>query len=43
MDETAPTPEIAEVIWEAYIIAQLWRYQSFVLGAEPQEQSGPAS
>jgi hypothetical protein len=37
VDETAPTPEIAEVIWEAYIIAQRWRYQSFVLGAGPEE------
>lgn len=35
-DETAPTPEIAEVIYEAYIIAQHWRYQSFVLGTAKQ-------
>ena len=41
VDESAPTPEIAGVIWEAYIIAQQWRYRSFVLGAEPQEAPGP--
>ena len=40
VDESAPTPEIAGVIWEAYIIAQQWRYRSFVLGAEPQEAPG---
>ena len=33
-DNDAPTPEIAEVIWEAYLIAQQWRYVSFVLRAE---------
>jgi hypothetical protein len=32
-DTNAPVPEIAEVVYEAYIIAQQWRYQSFVLGA----------
>lgn len=32
-DASAPVPEIAEVIYEAYVIAQRWRYQSFVLGA----------
>ena len=30
----APVPEIAEVVYEAYIIAQHWRYLSFVLGAD---------
>jgi hypothetical protein len=43
VDETAPTPEVAGVIWEAYIIAQQWRYPSFVLSAEPQEPSSPVS
>jgi hypothetical protein len=31
-DANAPVPEIAEIVYEAYIIAQRWRYQSFVLG-----------
>jgi hypothetical protein len=31
-DAKAPVPEIAEIVYEAYIIAQRWRYQSFVLG-----------
>jgi hypothetical protein len=33
-DDNAPVPEIAGVIWEAYIVAQRWRYPSFVLGAD---------
>jgi antitoxin component HigA of HigAB toxin-antitoxin module len=33
-DPNAPVPEIAQVVYGAYIIAQQSRYQSFVLGAE---------
>jgi hypothetical protein len=42
-DGTSPVPEIAEVVYEAYMIAQRWRYQAFVLGAGPEEPPDPAS
>jgi hypothetical protein len=42
VDETAPTPEIAGVIWEAYIIAQSWRHPSFVLGADSSRADNDA-
>ncbi len=32
-DETAPLPEIAEVVQHAYMTAQRWRYHSFALTA----------
>jgi len=38
-DPTAPVPEIAEVVYEAYIIAQRWRYLSFVLGSDGTPES----
>ena len=34
-DPDAPVPEIAEVIHDAYLGAQRWRYLSFVLSEEP--------
>jgi hypothetical protein len=34
-DPEAPTPEIAEIVWLAYVTAQNWRYESFVLSAAP--------
>ena len=34
-DAEAPTPPIASVIYEAYLIAQRWRYLSFVLSEDP--------
>ena len=33
-DPTAPVPEIAEVIHDAYLVAQRWRYLSFALSEE---------
>lgn len=33
MDTKAPTPEIAEVVFEAYITAQQWRYNPMSLGS----------
>jgi hypothetical protein len=38
-DPTAPVPEIAEVIHDAYLIAQRWRYLPFALGAESDRVS----
>lgn len=38
-DPTAPVPEIAEVIYDAYLIAQSWRYLPFALSAESERQS----
>ena len=38
-DPTAPIPEIAEVIQDAYLIAQQWRYLSFALSAESERVS----
>jgi antitoxin component HigA of HigAB toxin-antitoxin module len=38
-DDKAPVPEIAEVVYEAYITAQQWRYRSFVLGADSTQTS----
>jgi hypothetical protein len=35
-DPTASVPEIAEVIQDAYLIAQQWRYLSFALSAESE-------
>jgi hypothetical protein len=35
VDETAPVPEIVDVVRHAYWTAQRWRYPSFVLAAEP--------
>ena len=37
VDDQAPVPEIAEVVNEAYLVAQHWRYQSFVLNSSPIE------
>lgn len=34
-DPEAPVPEIVEVVQEAHLIAQRWRYRSFVLREEP--------
>jgi hypothetical protein len=34
-DAEAPTPPLASVIYEAYLIAQRWRYLSFVLSEDP--------
>lgn len=34
-DPEAPTPEIGEIVWLAYVTAQNWRYESFVLSAAP--------
>ena len=34
-DPAAPVPEIAEVIHDAYLVAQRWRYLSFALSEEP--------
>jgi len=33
-DPNAPVPEVVEVVNKAYLIAQRWRYQSFVLEAD---------
>lgn len=33
LDSTAPVPEIVEVVQQAYLIAQRWRYRTFVLKA----------
>jgi hypothetical protein len=38
-DPTAPVPEIAEVIYDAYLIAQSWRYLPFALSAESERLS----
>ena len=38
-DRTAPVPEIAEVIYDAYLIAQSWRYLPFALSAESERLS----
>jgi len=38
-DPAAPVPEIAEVIHDAYLIAQRWRYLSFVLSEEANSAS----
>jgi len=35
-DPAAETPEIAEVVYQAYITPQQWRHLSFVLGVAPQ-------
>jgi hypothetical protein len=35
IDAEAPTPPIASVVYEAYLIAQRWRYLSFVLSEDP--------
>lgn len=32
-DPDAPTPEIAEIVWLAYVTAQNWRHGSYVLSA----------
>ena len=34
-DPEAPVPEIVEVVQEAHLVAQRWRYRSFVLSEEP--------
>lgn len=34
-DATSPVPPIIEVVQAAYLIAQRWRYQSFVLTEAP--------
>jgi hypothetical protein len=34
IDPEAPTPPIAEVIWDAYLTAQEWRYGSYLLSEE---------
>jgi len=38
-DPTAPIPEIADVIHDAYLIAQRWRYHPFALSAESDRLS----
>jgi hypothetical protein len=35
IDDQAPTPQIAEVIWDAYLTAQQWRYNSYLLRGIP--------
>ena len=37
--ETAPMPDVAELVYRAYLKAQNWRYRTFVLSAEPPEPS----
>lgn len=37
-DSDAPIPEIAEVVNDAYFLAQRWRYQSFVLTEVPSAE-----
>lgn len=41
IDAGAPVPPIAEVIWDAYLTAQGWRYSSYLLSEEPRTE--PAS
>ena len=45
-DSEAPVPEIVEVVQEAHLVAQRWRYRSFALSEElatPSSQSGNAA
>ena len=37
IDAEAPVPPIAEVIWDAYLTAQEWRYGSYLLSEEPSD------
>jgi hypothetical protein len=39
-DARSPTPEIAEIVYEAYITAQQWRYSSFSLGSAENSTEG---
>jgi hypothetical protein len=41
IDADAPVPPIAEVIWDAYLTAQEWRYSSYLLSEESRTE--PAS
>jgi hypothetical protein len=38
IDADAPTPPIAEVIWDAYLTAQEWHYGSYLLSEKPQTE-----
>jgi hypothetical protein len=40
IDDHVPTPPIAAVIWDAYLTAQEWRYNSYLLSEEPRTEPG---